>query len=154
MGLNGHTSTPAKPYEAFDGQILMLIMPYKTFKLRLVHQRLDDGTPIELWDESKHSFFITVGSTVSCELLVDETDLSEMARGFWYFWQHQTGDILKDYELFLRYVAVESLTELYEAFNSTRTVVPKADEALHKGRPDQKTDPLASSAGGKSGKGT
>ena len=154
MGLNGRTSTPGKPYEAFDGQILMSIMPYNTFKLRVVYQRLEADQAIEDWDSAKSAFALVIGSMIGCELLVDEAELSDQARGFWYFWAHQTGETLADYDLFITYIAMESLDEFFAAFKATRSVLPQADEALHGGKPDATLDPLASSAGGKSGKET
>ena len=154
MGLNGHTSTPVKPYEAFDGQLLLSIMPYNTFKSRVVFQRLTAEQPIEDWEDVKNTFALVIGSTVGCELLVDEAELSDVSRGFWYFWTHKTGGILADYDLFISYISVEAFNPLFEAINVTRSVLPQANEVLHGGKPDQKTDPLASSAGGKSGKKT
>jgi len=148
MALNGLR----RSYDAFGGQLRLWFMPYATVYWRIVLERLTSNEPQEQWHYSKSAYVMAVGMIVDCEALVDEGTMIPDAAGLLHFFTHRSGDVVADYDLFIKTVSLESMTELQQGYDATRIKLPKAAPELQQNRPDDENDPEPSRAGGKRGR--
>jgi hypothetical protein len=136
----------------FDGQLEVTMMPFNTMKAQIIHEQLRKEQPPTEWSSVKNAFLFFAGMMVNIKPLVEEDALSLESQGVLYFAHNQTGDVLKNFDLFQSVIPATALSELYKAYNETRVSLPQAPEILHDGRPDDDADPEDSSVGKKPSK--
>jgi hypothetical protein len=126
------------------------MMPYSTPKSELIREKI-----IDMYDGideySNHQSMFVISQSYTVDMVFHNTDNAH-SRALKIYWDNRNGSLEESYELFETVIGHELISVLIAAFSDTREQLPQPSEILMEGKPDVRTDPEATSDGGKQSK--
>ncbi len=140
----------AVPFELYDGEVVLWLMPFTTYKNNVVQSQFErivprskkygvknkDGVFEPGWDEYGNCFVMLEGNVVDAEF---KESLRPRASVWQAFWQARTGDLEARWNAYTAVATLWFNSDFWEAYRGTRDATFDADDAIK--QPDEDADP-------------